>query len=178
MKRVILKTIFCISVVCSMMACNEKRTTPYILPSTIEDGKSGMEGNVVSVPYSETGNLTTIPVKLNGEPMNMIFDTVCSGISLSLLEAQVLLKNGKLSESDLLGKTSSIIADGSSVEEAVVNIREIIIGEGDNVIVLKNKIASVAPNLQAPVLLGENVIKDMASVKINHERKTIDFYKK
>ena len=40
--------------------------------------------NVVEVPYEEMAGVKTITAKLNGVSLDMIFDTGCSGISLSL----------------------------------------------------------------------------------------------
>lgn len=109
--------------------------------------------------------------------MNMIYDTGCSGISLSLTEVQALIKNGKLVEGDFLGSSYSFIASGEVVENALIHIKEIEIGGKDG-IVLHNKQASVALNQVAPVLLGNAVMDELASVEVDNVNKTINFIKK
>ncbi|MDE5980851.1 MAG: retroviral-like aspartic protease family protein, partial [Bacteroidaceae bacterium] len=119
-----------------------------------------------------------IPVKLNGVTLNMIYDTGCSGIHLSLNELQTLCKNGKLSQEDVLGVEYSSIADGSIVENGSINIKEIKIGDGDDCLVLHNKKATVALNQIAPILLGNEVLDELASVEVDNVNKEINFYKK
>ena len=82
----------------------------------------------ISIPYTELNGVKTIPVKLNGITMSMIYDTGCSGVHLSLNELQTLFKNGKFSEDDIIGSNYSQIADGSIVENGLINLREVEIG--------------------------------------------------
>ena len=131
----------------------------------------------ISIPYEEVGGVKTIPVKLNGITMNMIYDTGCSGIHMSLNELQTLIKNGKLDESDILDATYATIADGSIVENGTINIKRIEIG-GEDGIVIENVQASVDLNQVAPILLGNAVLDELASVEVDNMAKTINFNKK
>ena len=131
----------------------------------------------ISIPYEEFGGVKVIPVKLNGITMNMIYDTGFSGINLSLNELQTLFKNGKLDQNDILGSSYSRIADGSIVEDGTINIKRIEIGDEDG-LVLENVQASVALNQRAPILLGNAVLDELASVEVDNVEKTINFYKK
>ena len=110
--------------------------------------------------------------------MDMIYDTGASGLHLSLNEVQTLAKNGKLTDEDVLGVSYSCIADGSIVQNGTINIKEICIGSGENEIVLHNKTATVALNQIAPILLGNEVLNELASVEVDNVSKTINFYKK
>ena len=78
-------------------SCDNKQKKP---PVDLK-GKEQVKGEV-SVPYSELGGVKTIPVMLNGVRMDMIFDTGCSGMSISLNELLTMQKNGKFSESDVV----------------------------------------------------------------------------
>ncbi|MBR5688012.1 MAG: retroviral-like aspartic protease family protein [Prevotella sp.] len=142
-------------------------------PVDLSKAKVSMNKDVV-LPYQEVGNLKTIPVRLNGVNLDMIFDTGCSGMSMSLNELQTLAKNGKITESDVLGTTYSTIADGSIVEQGLINLREVQIG-GEDGIFLKNVEASVVLNQQAPILLGNGVLDEAASVEVDNVKKTITF---
>lgn len=164
-----------LSLICLILAalfvtsCKQKPTTP---PYNLDK-----KTRKISIPYEEFGGVKTIPVKLNGITMNMIYDTGCSGISLSLNEVQTLAKNGKLDASDILDSDYSTIADGSIVEDGAINIREIEIGGKDGIKV-QNKRASVKLNQIAPILLGNSVLDELASVEVDNVNKTINFFKK
>lgn len=110
--------------------------------------------------------------------MNMIYDTGCSGLHISLNELQTLAKNDKISQEDVLGVSYSTIADGSIVQNGLINIKQIEIGSGDEIIKLENIQASVALNQDAPILLGNAVFDELASVEVDNVEKTIKFYKR
>ena len=153
-----------------LSSCGRKSTTPpYNLDQEATES--------ISIPYEETGGVKVIPVKLNGITMNMIYDTGCSGIHLSLNEVQTLAKNGKLDANDILDASYATIADGSIVENGTINIKRIEIG-GEEGIVLENIQASVALNQIAPILLGNAVLDELASVEVDNIAKTINFNKK
>lgn len=153
-----------------LASCGKKSSKP---PYNLEQEAT----ESISIPYEEVGGVKVIPVKLNGITMNMIYDTGCSGIHLSLNEVQSLAKNGKLDVNDILGASYSTIADGSIVENGTINIKRIEIG-GEEGIVLENITASVALNQVAPILLGNAVLDELASVEVDNIEKTIIFNKK
>lgn len=153
-----------------LFSCEKKSNKPpYNLDLQVSE--------VISIPYDEVGGVKTIPVKLNGITMNMIYDPGCSGIQLSLNEVQTLVKNGKLDASDILDASYATIADGSIVENGNIRIKRIEIG-GEDGVVLENKTASVALNQIAPVLLGNAVLDELVSVEVDNVAKTINFNKK
>ena len=86
--------------------------------------------------------------------------------------------SNKRADEDVLGVSYSCIADGSIVQNGTINIKEICIGSGENEIVLHNKTATVALNQIAPILLGNEVLDELASVEVDNVSKTINFYKK
>ena len=163
--------IFCSVIMMVVVSACEKKASkpPYNLS---QDTRT-----CISIPYEEFGGVKVIPVKLNGITMNMIYDTGCSGINLSLNELQTLCKNGKLDQNDILGSSYSRIADGSIVEDGTINIKKIEIGD-EGGLVLENVQASVTRNQIAPVLLGNAVLDELASVEVDNVEKTINFYKK
>lgn len=154
-----------------MSSCEKKASKP---PYNLDQPTKAC----IAIPYEEFGGVKAIPVKLNGVTMNMIYDTGCSGLHISLNELQTLAKNGKISQEDVLGVSYSTIADGSIVQNGLINIKQIEIGSGDESLVLDNVQASVALNQDAPILLGNAVLDEMASVEVDNVQKTINFYKK
>lgn len=149
-------------------SCNSSSKKPPVDLSGLKQKRD------ICIPYTEVKGVKSIPVKLNGITMNMIYDTGCSGMHLSLNELQTLYKNGKFNETDITGTSMSQIADGSVVENGLVNIREIEIGGKDG-IVLTNIEASVSLNQEAPILLGNGVLDKIASVEVDNVKKTINF---
>lgn len=78
--------IIIIGLVCLVLSSCENRSAkpPYNLGQ--------QSSTTISIPYLEVGGIKTIPVKLNGVTMSMIYDTGCSGVHLSLNELQILEK--------------------------------------------------------------------------------------
>ena len=151
---------------------DSKKEAPIVLPS---QGGARSNRSVIKIPYTERGNVKIVPVKINDVSMDMIFDTGASGLHISLLELQRLQQNGQISESDYMGTSFAQIADGRIVENAVIRLRKVSI---DNQINLENVNAFVSRSLDAPLLLGNNVLDQFSSVEIDNEAKTINFRKR
>lgn len=136
-----------------------------------------VSSELTEVPYREAGGVKFVHVKVNGVGWDMIFDTGCSGTLLSLSEARYLYEKGLLSDNDILGFAHSQIADGSIVENMVVNLRKVsIIAENGESIDCYNVTATVSNNIQAPLLLGNEVLDNVAyDYTIDNARKVISF---
>lgn len=126
----------------------------------------------IEIPYREIGGVKQIPVKINGMGFYMIFDTGCSTNLISKLELLSLIKNGVISEEDFLGVTQSSIADGSVVENLVVNLKEVVL---DDKIIFYNVQASVSENIEAPLLLGNEILNQVESYEIDNNEEVIKF---
>ena len=78
-------------VICS---CNGRRIKPEPLSSSQLYAEYDYD-NVIEVPFKKQGGVRTIQVKINDcAEFPMIFDTGCSGMSISILELATLLKHG------------------------------------------------------------------------------------
>ncbi|MCI7359055.1 MAG: retroviral-like aspartic protease family protein [Parabacteroides sp.] len=167
-----------------LQSCNNKPTPIYIdmgYSSTDmgddeikkEDSSSFLETDKVCVvPYREEAGIKIIEVKVNGIGLDMIFDTGCSGTLISIAEADYLFQKGLLTEKDFLGLSKSKIADGSIVENMVINLKEVIIADQ---IICHDVVATVSNNISAPLLLGNEVLNRSASFTIDNVNKTITF---
>ena len=107
-----------------------------------------------------------VPCKINGLKADFIFDTGAGAISLSAGFAENLTNMGKLSKSDILGKTQTITADGRVHDAIVVNIKDVEIGG----LHLYNVKATIKEQQNAPLLLGQSAIEKLGKI-------TIDGYK-
>ncbi len=131
--------------------------------------------NVVKVPFKEDCGVRTLQVKINDcAEFPMIFDTGCSGVSISLLEFKTLEKHGYISNNDIVGAVNVQFADGSVRTEEVVNLRKIQIGD----YVCYNVEATITENATAPLLLGNGALKDVKSFVVDDINNVIEFYLK
>lgn len=158
--------------VITFFACggeSQKTNIPYV--EYAEDDYT----DCVIVPFNYIDGVRTIQVKINScSEFPMIFDTGCSGISLSIAEVYVLAKQGCITANDIDGYGYSTIADGSIVQNMIINLREIRIGD----LVCYDVKACVSANERAPLLLGNGVLNQVESFSTDNVNKTISFHLK
>ena len=151
-------------------------------PYKIDGGK--VERKVESkssfeVKFKETDSkVKTIHVKLNNTGHDAIFDTGCTGVSISRLELGELFKEGTLSEEDCRGALEVTIADNTTAILPQYNIKKLTIVDADGrEHVLTDIIATVWDNLEAPILVGNSVIDGFAkkSYTVDLSKKVIRF---
>lgn len=157
----------------------EKYSPPYYETSGVQTdiessyNSESYSGEIVSVPFVESGGVKYIEVELNRTfSVRMILDSGCSDALISVAEAQHLYSKGVLTDDDFIGMSKSMIADGSVVEDMVVNLREVVIG---GKIICSNVQATVSSNTMAPLLLGNEVLNRAASYTVDNQNKTINF---
>lgn len=114
-------------------------------------------------------NTFTVPCKVNGLPLRFIFDTGASSVSISKSEAIFMLKNGYLSENDIVGTQQFQTASGDIIEGTRIMIRKIEIGG----MVLRNVEASVVHSDNAPLLLGQSVLSRLGKIQIDYNNSTL-----
>lgn len=119
----------------------------------------------VNIQMEKNDNTFIIPCKLNGLPLNFIFDTGADNVSISLTEAMFMLKNGYISEKDLYGAEYYQFANGEIAEGTKILIRVIEIGG----LYLYNVDASIVHELNAPLLLGQSAISKLGKIQIDYE---------
>lgn len=130
------------------------------------------DDEIVAIPFTEKSGVKYINVTVNGFGFEMIFDTGCSGALISVAEANYLYQKGYLTEEDVLGVTKSQIADGSIVENMVINLKEVIL---DGKIRCTDVKATVSSNNNAPLLLGNEVLNRVAAYAVDNNNHTINF---
>ncbi len=130
-----------------------------------ESADSLDSGTITEVAFKRhQGGTFEIPCEVNGLPLQMLFDTGASSVTLSSVEANFMLKNDYLSAKDLGGKEYYRIADGGVTEGTLVTLREVKIGD----FVLKNVKASVVTSQKAPLLLGQSVMERFGTITIDN----------
>lgn len=167
--------LFSLSFAVVFSSCESEKKKPVYVDmdlSMSEEILYAQSGDEIVVPFRNENGVKYVPVKVNGVGFEMIFDTGCSGTLISLAEADYLYKKGLLTRDDILGKTKSQIADGSIVENMVVNLEEVVI---DDKIRCVNVQATVSNNIDAPLLLGNEVLDRLAIIAIDNENQTLNF---
>lgn len=164
-----------IIVLCCSCGGNKKSSREQFDPTIWTEDFISENSDYISIPYTEYGGVKCIPVRINGAPAtyDMIVDTGCSGVLISIKEAQYLAQSGLLTEEDYRGNALSSIADGSIVENMVFNIKEMIIG---GKIVCSDVDVTVSNNISAPMLLGNGVFDRISSFSIDNANKQIIFH--
>lgn len=175
--------ILCALFFAMLVACGGEKNRPVYVDTEVVDEDSAMEEKDVAekpqagseevlVPYRDENGVKLVQVKVNGVGFEMIFDTGCSGTLISMAEANYLYQKGKLTPDDVLGVTQAQIADGSIVENMVVNLKEVVINDQ---IQCPNVQATVSNNINAPLLLGNEVLNRIAAITIDQEREVLVF---
>ncbi len=148
----------------------EHITRESIAEKQIQNAVAGTE---YEVSFRADGGVKYVPVKINGIAFEMIFDTGCSATLISIAEANYLYQKGCLTEDDqYLGTVKSTIADGSIVENDVIVLSEVII---DNKIVCHDVVATVSNSLNAPLLLGNEILDRLAIITIDNSNSVLRF---
>lgn len=151
----------------------ETEGSEYIEPEVFEPIEEQIE-NSINVPFKESnGNIIMLPVKINGMGLDMIFDTGASSTCITLAEAQYLYEKGNFTEDDIIDVQQFQTADGSITEGLKIILRNVSIGDQIN---LYNIEAIVVRNQQAPLLLGQSVMKKFKEISVDRTNGVVKFY--
>lgn len=129
------------------------------------DGYIGSQAAVrTEIPFKREDGVTKVQCSINGLPLHFVFDTGAGDVTMSLVEANFMLKNGYLKRSDIKGSARYIDANGDISEGTVINLRHINLGGVE----LENVRASVVRNQRAPLLLGQSVLSRLGKIEIDN----------
>ena len=168
------KLLLVLSLMIVLLSCSSEKRKPIYVDFDTDDEEYhyARSGDDIIVPFRNDNGVKYVAVKVNGVGFDMIFDTGCSVTLISVAEANYLFQKGKLTEEDFLGVVQSQIADGSIVEDMVVNLKEVIINDQ---ILCPNVKATVSSSIDAPLLLGNEILDRLATITIDNENETLNF---
>lgn len=124
----------------------------------------------------------TVPVDINGLNLDFIFDTGATETMITEDLLTVMIRNNKITEDDILEGSSFKTADGNINDAVRFKIRNLTIGNLN----LKNVNASIinldtykslGSILNKPLLLGQNVIRQLGKFEIDYYNETITIKK-
>lgn len=176
--RLVFVSLSVVTILTSAASCRHRRSRSHIERTErrtdsdrdlrAESRNSGRD-NASIVPLERGDGVYYLTAKINDVPMKFIFDTGASSISISETEAAFLYKQGTLTEADFQGMVGFQDAKGEVTQGMVVKLRKVEVGK----FVLKNVDASIVPNQNAPLLLGQSVLQKFGKISIDNKNKQL-----
>lgn len=134
---------------------------PVADPSTDE---TNVSFETVEIPFTKENGVTKVKCSINGLPLHFVFNTGAADVTMSMVEANFMLKNDYIMPADIIGAAHYIDANGDITEGTVVNLRKVDFGGLE----LENVRASVVRNQKAPLLLGQSVLGRLGKIEIDN----------
>lgn len=150
---------------------NNRSRSTTIVKNQNSDRRERKVGGHTKVSMRKEGGVYLVPITVNGLNLDFIFDTGASSISLSSAEAMVMLRQGQITQDDIVGQQQFQDATGGVSVGTIVLLRTVQIGD----ITLENVEASIVDNIQAPLLLGQTALAKFGKVTIDYNHNTIEF---
>jgi aspartyl protease family protein len=138
-------------------------------PSSKVNSSSPGNSNITTIRMTEQNGVYEVPIEVNDVPLNFIFDTGASSISISATEAQILLENGKISKDDFEGNENFTDATGRVSEGTILRLRRVKIGDKT----IEDVEASVIDSPDAPLLLGQTAMQRFGKITIDYNNQVI-----
>lgn len=135
----------------------------------VSAGTRGTNRNRTVRMRKMSGNTYLVSCKVNGLPLDFIFDTGASSVTLSRKQAQFMLRNGYLSRSDIVGSSSYQTASGDIATGMVIKLKRIEISG----LVLNNVEATIINSDSAPLLLGQSALSRLGKIQIDYRNSTL-----
>lgn len=140
---------------------NGDKETPEL---EIEEDTMGYVEEKVEIPFAKEYGVTKVKCTINGLPLHFVFDTGAADVTMSMIEANFMLKNDYVKRSDVIGSSYYSDANGDITEGTVLNLRQVNFGGLE----LENVRASVVRNQKAPLLLGQSVLGRLGKIEIDN----------
>ena len=134
-----------------------------------EETKENSEERVVEIPFTKAGGVTKVDCTINDLPLNFIFDTGASDVTISQVEANFMYKNGYLDSRDIVGKKTYQVATGAIAVGTTIILKEIELGG----LILRDVRASVVETQNAPLLLGQTVLQRLGKIEIDNAKRIL-----
>jgi len=150
---------------------NNRNRSTTIEKKQNTDRRERKVGGHTKVSMRKEGGVYLVPIIVNGLNLDFIFDTGASSISLSSAEAMVMLRQGQITQDDIVGQQQFQDATGGVSVGTIVLLRTVQIGD----ITLENVEASIVDNIQAPLLLGQTALAKFGKVTIDYNHNIIEF---
>lgn len=146
---------------------------PILDVSKQQDGHNISDGpeifETVEIPFTKESGVTKVKCTINDLPLYFVFDTGAADVTISMVEANFMLKNDYIQPSDVIGSSYYIDANGNISEGTIINIKKVNFGGLE----LDNVRASVVRNQKAPLLLGQSVLGRLGKIEIDNQKQKL-----
>ncbi|MCX6216987.1 retropepsin-like aspartic protease [Spirosoma sp.] len=130
-----------------------------------------MGSGPTEVAMKKENGVYTVPVTVNGTRMKFILDTGASLISISATEAEFMMKQGTITDDDVVGQARFQNANGDISPGAIIRLKSVQIGNR----VLENVNANVVSTAKAPLLLGQSALSQFGKISVDYRRNVVTF---
>ena len=141
----------------------QSQETPSAEPLVSSEMRTG------EIPFVKEDGICKVKCQINGLPLHFVFDTGASDVTISLVEANFMMKNGYLTDNDVIGSERYVDANGDISVGTVINLKSVDFGDFN----LKNVRASVVRNQKAPLLLGQSVLGRLGRIEIDNRSQVL-----
>ena len=131
--------------------------------------KLSNETIITEIPFVKEEGVCKVKCKINDLPLHFVFDTGASDVTLSMVEATFMMKNGYLTGNDVVGSQRYMDANGDVSVGTVINLKNVNFGGLE----LNNVRASVVRNQKAPLLLGQSVLARLGKIEIDNSKRVL-----
>lgn len=135
----------------------------------MRDNVAGGTLVVSEVPFTKEDGVCKVKCQVNDLPLYFIFDTGASDVTLSMVEATFMVKNGYITDKDIIGNQRYMDANGNVSVGTVINLKQVDFGG----FTLNNVKASVVLNQKAPLLLGQSVLGRLGKIEIDNQHQVL-----
>ena len=129
-------------------------------------GQKDNEHKTTEVPFTKEDGVCKVKCNINGLPLFFVFDTGASDVTISMVEATFMVKNGFLTDNDIVGSQRYMDANGNVSVGTTINLKSVDFGG----LTLNNVRASVVRNQKAPLLLGQSVLGRLGKIEIDNNK--------
>jgi hypothetical protein len=131
--------------------------------------QSPLSLRAAEIPLGTTGGIYTAPVQINRSiAMQFLVDPGAGVVVIPQPVLRELIRNGTVTEGDVIGLGTAELADRSLHVMARVRLRELRIGDA----IVRDVTAAVSPALSQP-LLGQSFFRRFASVTFDNRRSVL-----
>ena len=126
-------------------------------------------GEASEIPLQKRGGTFVVPVLLNNAvSLKFTIDSGASDVSISADVLEMLKRSGTLDRSDMIGKQTYRLADGSRVTNDTFRIRVLKVGDKE----VRDVVGSVS-NGDGSLLLGQSFLTRFQSWSIDNQRQVL-----
>lgn len=131
--------------------------------------RQNKEPVTTEIPFTKENGICKVQCRINDLPLHFVFDTGASDVTLSMVEATFMMKNGYISSKDVVGSQQYMDANGNVSIGTVINLKSVNFGDLE----LNNIRASVVRNQKAPLLLGQSVLGRLGKIEIDNSKRVL-----